>query len=79
MTQVEKNIIKSYTKLFEGLNPLIKLELLEDLKKSVRKNKASTEEEFYKSFGAFDSNKSAEELIKEIKEDRKFKIKDLKL
>ena len=36
------------------------------------------ESAFYKSFGAFDSNKSAEEIIANIKSSRKFRKKELK-
>jgi len=47
------------------------------LTKSLKKDKKSKESEFLKSFGAFDSDKSADELIKEIRESRKFRNKDL--
>ena len=36
-------------------------------------------EDFYNSFGAFASEKSAEEIINEIKESRNFRNKDLEL
>jgi hypothetical protein len=38
----------------------------------LKKEKKSKEKDFYKSFGAFESDKSAEEMIKEIRESRKF-------
>ncbi len=41
--------------------------------------KSKKEKDFYKSFGAFGSDKPAEEIIKEIKANRKFRKKDLKL
>ncbi|PWH82239.1 helix-turn-helix domain-containing protein [Brumimicrobium oceani] len=37
------------------------------------------EQDFYKSFGAFGSEKSAEEISREIKESRRFRKKDLKI
>ena len=77
MTITDKHIIDTYSKLFEGLNPLTKIELIEKLTKSLKKEKTSKESEFLKSFGAFDSEKTADELIKEIRESRKFRDKDL--
>lgn len=77
MTIADKHIIDTYSKLFEGLNPLTKIELIEKLTKSLKKEKKSKESKFLKSFGAFDSDKTADELIKEIRENRKFRNKDL--
>ena len=79
MTLAEKNIVEVYTGLFEGLNSNSKLELLEKLARSIRKNRKTRERDFFKSFGAFASDKSAEEIIRELKESRKFREKDLKL
>jgi hypothetical protein len=72
MTLAERHIIDTYSKLFEGLNPLTKTLLIEKLTKSLKKEEKSKEKDFYKSFGAFESDKSAEEMIKEIRESRKF-------
>ena len=41
--------------------------LIESLSKSIRAESSKKEEDFYKSFGAFSSEKSAEEIINEIK------------
>lgn len=78
MTYTDRHIIETYSKLFEGLNPLSKIELIEKLTKSLKKENKSKDADFYKSFGAFDSGKPAEETIKEIKESRKFRHKNLK-
>jgi len=78
MTQVERHIVETYSGLFDNLSPSSKLELLEKLAKSLRKDIKSKEKEFFKSFGAFASEKSAEEIAKEIKDNRKFREKDLK-
>ncbi|MGM0579282.1 MAG: hypothetical protein ACQETL_01290 [Bacteroidota bacterium] len=77
MTLTDRHIIEAYSKLFEGLSPLTKIELIERLTKSLKKEKKSKETEFLKSFGAFDTDKSADELIKEIRESRNFRDKDL--
>jgi hypothetical protein len=77
MSAVSKHIVKNYASLFDGLDAITKLELIESLTKSIRKNKGGEETAFYKSFGAFSSDKSAEDLVKEIKSARKFRNKDI--
>lgn len=79
MTLAEKHIIDTYSGLFENLSADSKLELLERLAKSIRKENISKEKEFFSSFGAFASDRPAEEIAKEIRESRKFRKKDLKL
>lgn len=79
MTHAERHIVEAYSNIFEGLSSISKLELLEKLAQSIRKDSKSKEKEFFKSFGAFASEKSAEDIAKEIKESRKFREKDLKL
>ncbi|WP_394993138.1 hypothetical protein [Emticicia sp.] len=78
MTHAEKHIVETYSGIFESLSSVSKLELIEKLAKSIRKDTKSKEKEFFKSFGAFASKKLAEEIAKEIKESRKFRVKDLK-
>jgi hypothetical protein len=77
MTVTDKNILESYSDLFEGLSFNNKIELIERLTKSLKINK-SKENSFYKSFGAFASEKSAEEIVSEIKSNRKFKNTEIK-
>lgn len=79
MTHTERHIIETYSGLFEGLSTVNKLELLERLAKSIRKDKKSKEKDFYSSFGAFASDKPAEEIAKEVRESSMFRKKDLKL
>jgi len=78
MTVANKNIVDTYSGLFEGLDAFTKLELIERLSKSLKKEKNSSESAFFKSYGAFGSDKPAEEIVKEIKASRKFREKDLK-
>ncbi|MFZ0598368.1 MAG: hypothetical protein WAM46_15400 [Flavobacterium sp.] len=77
MTITDKKILESYSDLFEGLSFSNKLELIERLTKSLKVAK-SKENNFYKSFGAFSSEKSAEEIVSEIKSNRKFKNTEIK-
>jgi hypothetical protein len=79
MTITEQHIINTYSELFENLSSMGKLELLERLSKSIRKEKKTREKDFFKSFGAFASEKSAEEIINEIRDCKKFRDIDLKL
>jgi hypothetical protein len=78
MNYTEKNIIESYSMLFEGLSSLTKIELIESLTKSLKREKTFKKDDFYKSFGAFGSEKSAEEIVNEIKSSRKFRTKEIK-
>ena len=78
MTYTDKYIVETYSSLFEGLSSMSKIELIENLSKSLKANKKSRETNFYKSFGAFASTKSSEEIISDIKLNRKFRKKEIK-
>ena len=78
MTLAERHIIETYLAMFESLSSITKLELLEKLAKSIRKDTKLKEKEFFQSFGAFASEKSAKEIVREIKSSRRFREKDLK-
>lgn len=78
MTFTDKNIIENYLKLFESLNPMSKLELIEKLTKSLKAESKSKESDFYKSFGAFSTEKTSDEINTEIKSSRKFQTKEIK-
>jgi len=67
MGYIDKHIIETYSGLFEGLSSLTKIELIESLSKSLKKEKIVKDTLFYKSFGAFSSDQSAKEINKEIK------------
>ena len=78
MTITDKNILETYSNLFEGLSAINKIELIERLTKSLKVN-TTKKNNFYKSFGAFASDQSPEEIISAIKSNRKFNNRDLKL
>ena len=78
MTFTDKNIIENYFGLFESLNSMSKLELIEKLTKSLKSESKSKESDFFKSFGAFSSEKTSDEIIAEIKSSRKFRNKEIK-
>ncbi|TRX37607.1 hypothetical protein [Flavobacterium restrictum] len=73
MSYTERHIIETYSMLFDGLSPLSKIKLIESLTKSLKKGKTEKGATFYKSFGAFSTDKTAEEVVLEIKSSRKFK------
>ena len=77
MTHAERHIVETYSELFESLSSVGKQELLERLVKSINKDRESNEEDFFSSFGAFASEKPAEEIVKDIRGSRKFKTRDL--
>ena len=78
MNYTDKRIVETYSEMFEGLNSISKIELIENLSKSLKTNVKNRDTAFYKSFGAFASGKTPEAIIHEIKLTRKFRKKDLK-
>lgn len=77
MTYAEKYMVETYSGLLDNLSSATKIELLEKIAKSLKRDKKSREKDFFESFGAFPSDKSAEDIIKEIRGSRKFREKDL--
>ncbi len=79
MTKVDQNIVDAYSKSLEGLHTTTKIELIEKLTHSLKKETKEKERLFYESFGAFDDEKPAEKIVKEIKNARRFSSKDIEL
>ena len=77
MSYTNKHIVDTYSGLFEGLSSLNKIELIESLSKSLKTEPSKKENNFFKSFGAFASDKSPETIYKEIKASRKFRNKEI--
>ena len=77
MNYTDKHIIESYSLLFEGLSSLSKKELIESLTKSLKREKTTKKDTFFKSFGSFSSEKTPEEIVLEIKSSRRFKNKEI--
>ena len=63
-------IIKVYIQLLNNLSPNNKLDLIAKLTASVKTDLGSKKSSFKKAFGAFDSSKSAEEIIEDIRRSR---------
>ncbi len=77
MSYTERHIIETYSMLFNGLSSSSKIELIESLTKSLKREKVAKTDSFYKSFGAFSAEKTAEEIILDIKSSRKFKNREI--
>ncbi|CAN5332255.1 hypothetical protein BH20BAC1_BH20BAC1_11280 [soil metagenome] len=63
-------IIDGYIGLLDNLSPSDKLDLISKLTVSVKTDLSNKKSTFKKAFGAFDSKKSAEEIIAEIRNSR---------
>ena len=63
-------IIDGYIRLLDNLSPSNKLDLIAQLTASVKTDLTTKKTSFKKSFGAFESAKSAEEIIEEIRSSR---------
>ena len=72
MTSTETNttIINGYVGLLENLSTDDKLDLISKLTASVKTDLSNKKNTFKKSFGAFVSEKTAEEIIEEIRNSR---------
>lgn len=84
LTYTEQNIINNYTAILSGLSKLGKIELIQKItellkEEEVKPKKLTKEEAFFSSFGAFADEKSAEEIIADIKGSRGFRKHDLSL
>ena len=71
-TETNMTIINGYFGLLENLSPDNKLDLISKLSASVKSDLGDKKATFKKSFGAFISEKTAEEIIEEIRNSRLF-------
>lgn len=68
----DNTFIEGYVKLLEGLSPANKLDLIVRLTASVKSDIENKKSSFEASFGAWQSDKTAEEIITEIRNSRTF-------
>ena len=69
---INKTLIEGYLQLLNNLSPSNKLDLISKLTLSVKTDITDRKKSFYKSFGAWESKKSAEEIINDIRNSRTF-------
>ncbi len=70
-TEINTTIIDAYVGLLDNLSTNNKLELISKLTASIKTDLTKKESSFKKAFGAFESSKSAEGIIEEIRQSRK--------
>lgn len=77
MKEPENNttIVDGYIGLLDNLSPGNKLDLISKLTASVKTDLTKKKSSFKKAFGAFDSKKTAEEIIEDIRSSRVFNRK----
>jgi hypothetical protein len=67
-----KNVIQAFETLFDTLGYVEKKALADYLLKSLEEEHRSKEKDFYSLYGTWKSDKSAEEIIDEIRESRTY-------
>jgi hypothetical protein len=67
---IDNTIVEGYIELLDNLSTNTKLDLISKLTNSVKTDLANRKSSFKKSFGAFESKKTAEEIIDEIRNSR---------
>lgn len=77
MSITDKHIVETYAAMLEGLNDQSKKKIMEGLSKSLKTEVKLKEDDFYTSFGAFASERSAEDIAADIKRSRKFRKKEI--
>jgi len=68
--EVNNTIVEGYVGLLDNLSASNKLDLISKLTASVKTDLTTKKSSFKKAFGAFDSKKTAEEIIDEIRSSR---------
>jgi len=69
---INTTLIEGYLQLLDNLSPSNKLDLISKLTASVKSDITNKKSSFKKAFGAFQSKKSADEIINEIRSSRTF-------
>jgi len=69
---INTKLIDSYLSLLKNMSAQNKLDLISKLTKTVKTEMEQEKTDFYKAFGGWDKNESAEELIDTIKGSRTF-------
>lgn len=67
---LNKTLVEGYLRLLANLSTDHKLDLISKLTLSVKKDIAKNNSSFFKAFGAWESDQSAEKIITEIRSSR---------
>jgi hypothetical protein len=76
---INTTLIEGYLKMLDNLSPSNELDLISKLTQSVKTDITDRRTSFFKAYGAWDSQQSAEEIINVINDSRTFyrKIEEL--
>jgi len=69
---INTTIIDGYLQMLDNLSPSYKLDLISKLTDSIKSDITNKKSSFKEAFGAFESEKSADEIINEIRNSRVF-------
>ncbi len=69
---INTKLIDSYISLLKNMSAQNKLDLISKLTNTVKTDLEQEKTDFYKAYGGWDKNESADELIETIKESRTF-------
>lgn len=74
MKAIDINItlIDGYLQMLDNLSPSNKLDLISKLTLSVKTDITKKKKTFYKAFGAWESNQTADQIIDDIRDSRAF-------
>lgn len=70
--QIETQILNGYWGLLSNLNPSLKQNLIKLLSDSVSNDRSDKPDRFFESFGAWEDDRDADEIINLIRESRTF-------
>ena len=77
--EFNSTLINNYLQLLERLSKNGKQEIIARLSASIRDNTKSKDKQISAAFGALNTSKSADELIEEIRSNRKFRDRDIEI
>ena len=71
-TELNTKLLDNYFGLIRNLSPEIKINLIEKIAKTLKENISSHKTSIDDAFGAWQSDKSADEIISELRKNRNF-------
>lgn len=69
---INTTLIDGYLQMLDNLSPSNKLDLISKLTLSVKTDITKKKRAFYKAFGAWESNQTADQIIGDIRDSRTF-------
>ena len=72
ITDINTSLLDNYFGLIKNLSPEIKLDLIEKIAKTLKANITNDNSSITEAFGAWESEKTAHEIITELRNSRNF-------